>query len=281
MSTVDLRLRGKRAFVTGGSRGIGLEIARALASEGVRVAVCARGREGLDRSELLFSTLGLSVSTYVADVTDAAALEGAIRTAATDGGGLDILVANAGGSVGGGLLESTASDWAATLAMNVLHAATAIRAAAPWLSTSEDGTALVISSISGWKPRTKSSYAVAKAAEIHLASALAAELAAEGIRVNALSPGAVYFEGGRWARTREADPTAYAEFVHDNVPRGRLVSPEEVADVACFVVSPRAAGINGAHIAVDAGQDRSTDRPLTFAPAADPVTSTAELASER
>ena len=120
----------------------------------------------------------------------------------------------------------------------------------------------MIGSISGWKPRASSSYAVAKAAEIHLAPALAVELARERIRVNTLSPGSVMFEGGRWARTRAADPEAHDRFVAENLPGGRFVSLEEVADAACFLLSPRAAGINGAHIAVDGAQDRPTDRPV-------------------
>ena len=66
--------------------------------------------------------------------------------------------------------------------------------------------------------------------------------------------------GGRWERTREADPDAFDEFVRDNAPRGRLVTVEEVADVACFLLSARASGINGAHVMVDGAQDRSTDR---------------------
>ena len=131
----------------------------------------------------------------------------------------------------------------------------------PWLSASGDGAALVIGSISGWKPRASSSYAVAKAAEIHLAPALAVELARERIRVNTLSPGSVMFEGGRWARTRAADPEAHDRFVAENLPAGRFVSLEEVADAACFLLSPRGAGINGAHIAVDGAQDRPDGPP--------------------
>jgi NAD(P)-dependent dehydrogenase (short-subunit alcohol dehydrogenase family) len=149
-----------------------------------------------------------------------------------------------------------------TLGINVVHAASAIRAATPWLSATGHGAALVIASISGWKARTLSSYSVAKAAEIHLAPVLAVELARERIRVNTMSPGSVLFEGGRWARTRDADPEAHDRFVAENLPGGRFVTLEEIADAACFLLSPRAAGINGAHVTVDGGQDRSTDRPV-------------------
>ena len=261
---VDLQLAGMRAFVTGGSRGIGLAIARALAVEGALVSIGARSPDGLRDAVAGLEEEGLTVRPYVVDVSDPEQLEATVVRCATEQGGLDLVVANAGGSRGGGLQFSTADDWAYTLGLNVLHAASAIRAALPWLSRSGNGAALVIGSISGWKPRTTSSYSIAKAAEIHLAPTLAVELARERVRVNTLSPGAVMAKGGRWERTRTADPEAHARFVADNMPAGRLLTVQEVADAACFLLSPRASGINGAHIAVDGAQDRSTDRPLEF-----------------
>jgi 3-oxoacyl-[acyl-carrier protein] reductase len=259
---VDLQLTGKRAFVTGASRGIGLAIARALAREGAVVSISARSADRLADAADGAGQEGLTLHPYVVDVTESKALESAIARSASEQGGLDLVVANAGGSRGGGLQTSTAEDWAYTLNINVVHAATAIRAAVPWLSATGEGAALVIGSISGWKPRASSSYAVAKAAEIHLAPALAVELACERVRVNTLSPGSVMFDGGRWERTRAADPDAHDRFVADNLPGGRFVTLEEVADAACFLLSPRSAGINGAHIPVDRAQDRPTDRPV-------------------
>jgi 3-oxoacyl-[acyl-carrier protein] reductase len=259
---VDLRLTGRRALVTGASRGIGLAIARGLAREGAVVSIAARNADGLAEAVDLLARDGLEVHPYVVDVSDPAALEETVTRSATEREGLDLLVANAGSSRGGGLQASTADDWMFTLGVNVVHAATAIRAAVPWLSASGNGAALVIGSISGWKPRASSSYAVSKAAAIHLAPALAVELARERIRVNTLSPGSVQFEGGRWARTQAADPEAHARFVAENLPGGRFVTLEEVADAACFLLSPRAGGINGAHVAVDGAQDRPTDRPV-------------------
>lgn len=259
---MDLQLSGRRALVTGASRGIGLAIARGLAREGVVVSICARDPDGLRHAVESLAAEDLTVHPYTVDVTDQAALEDLVIRSATERGGLDLLVANAGGSRGGGIQTSSAADWAYTLGLNVVHAATAVRAGLPWLTASGEGAALVIGSLSGWKPRSVSSYSVAKAAEIHLAPALAVELARERIRVNTLSPGAVLFEGGRWARTRAADPEAHRRFVADNLPGGRLVTLEEVSDAACFLLSPRAAGINGAHLAVDGAQDRSTDRPV-------------------
>src|SRR4051812_45504166 len=166
---MDLRLAGKRAFVSGASRGIGLAIAHGLALEGAVVSIGARNPDGLATASERLGREGLAVHPYVVDVTDTAQLEATIAQVATERGGLDLVVANAGGSRGGGLQTSTADDWMHTLKLNVVHAATAIRAAVPWLTAAGDGAALVVASISGWKPRTTSSYSVAKAAEIHLA----------------------------------------------------------------------------------------------------------------
>lgn len=247
---MDLELRGKTAFVTGGSAGIGLAIARALVREGASVALCAR-----DEARLAAAAGELSAHAAPADVTDPAALAAAVDDSAAALGRLDLLVANADGAFGGGLLASSPQDWSQTFALNVLHAANAIRAAVPHFERAGGGAALIIASITGWKPGPKSSYAAAKAAEIHLAAALGQELGPRGIRVNALSPGSVLFEGGGWDEFRRARPEDYERFAREDFPRGRLVSLDEVADTACFLLSPRATGINGANIPVDAAQD--------------------------
>ncbi|HEX2312205.1 MAG TPA: SDR family oxidoreductase, partial [Thermomonospora sp.] len=195
-----------------------------------------------------------------ADVTDPRELGRAVEEAAALLGGLDLLVANAGGSFGGDLLDSTPEDWARTYAVNVLHAAHAVRTAVPHLERGADAAVLVVASITGWKPGPRSSYASAKAAEIQLAATLAQELGPRGIRVNALSPGSTLFEGGGWDRFRRERPERFAAFAREDFPAGRLVTLEEVADAACFVLSPRASGINGTNICVDGAQDHPSAR---------------------
>ena len=243
---MDLGLAGKRAFITGGSHGIGLAIAQALAAEAAQVVVCGRDAGRLERS---------GFRGIQADVTDPGQLGHAVDGAADLMGGLDLLVANAGGSAGGGLLTSTPDDWAWTFAMNVLHAAHAIRIAVPHFHRSGAGSALIIASITGRKPGPKSSYAAAKAAEIQLAATLGQELGPQNIRVNALSPGSVLFPGGGWQEFRDTHPERFESFAAGDFPRGRLVELQEVADAACFVLSDRASGVNGANICVDAAQD--------------------------
>jgi len=257
---MDLQLTGKRAFITGGTAGIGLGIATALAGEGAAVAVCGRDPQRLEAAVAGLRDTGATAHGIVADVCDHARLGDAVDTAATRLGGLDLLVANAGGSVGGDLLDSTPEDWTATYALNVLHAAHAVRYAVPHLERAGGGTVLIIASITGWKPGPSSSYASAKAAEIHLAAALAQELGPRRIRVNALSPGSVLFEGGGWARYRDRHPERFAAFVRDDLPFGRLVSLAEVVDTACFLLSAPAGGVNGANVCVDGGQVHPTAR---------------------
>lgn len=243
---MDLGLAGKAAFITGGSHGIGLAIAEALTAEGANVVVCGRDADRLAQS---------GFQGVQADVTVPAELGRAVDRAADLLGGLDLLVANVGGSSGGGLLDSTPQDWADTFALNVLHAAHAIRTAVPHFDRRGGGSALIVSSITGWKPGPSSSYASAKAAEIHLAAALAQELGPRNIRVNALSPGSVLFPGGGWEEFKLSHPAQFESFAAGDFPRGRLVALREVADTACFVLSERGSGISGANICVDAAQD--------------------------
>lgn len=257
---MDLRLRGRNAFITGGTHGIGLAIGRALAAEGAAVAVCGRDPDRLKSAVAALDEIGPPVHGAMADVLDPATLGRAVEETAERFGGLDLVVANAGGTVGGDLLDSTPEDWAGTFALNAGHAAHLIRSAVPHFDHAGGGAALIISSVSGWKPGSRASYAAAKAAEIHLAAALAQELGPRRIRVNALSPGSVLFDDGRWGRTQAADPEGYEAFARENFPAGRLVTLDEIADTACFLLSDRAAGINGANICVDGGQLHPSDR---------------------
>jgi 3-oxoacyl-[acyl-carrier protein] reductase len=253
---VDLELTGKRAFVTGGTRGIGLAIAHALAAEGASVAVCGRDQDSLEQAVKAIRDDGTEACGVRADITEPDQLQAAIDIGADYLDGLDLLVANAGGSVGGDLLESTPQDWVDTYALNVLHAAHAVRVSVPHFEKAGRGAVVITSSISGWKPGSKSSYGTAKAAEIHLAAALAEELAGRNVRVNSVSPGSVHAEGNSWDRFNNEHPDQMAEFARREFPGGRLLTVNEVADVTCFLLSDRAAGVNGANICVDGGQGR-------------------------
>jgi 3-oxoacyl-[acyl-carrier protein] reductase len=255
-SLVDLGLRGRRAIVTGGSRGLGKAISLALADEGSDVAICARDQLEVDR---MVDELGSrEVASYgeAFDVTDADSLAGFIDAAASEFGGLDLLVACAGGQVGGPRLQAIQpDDWRRTLDLNVTHPALAARAAQPLMAEAGGGAMVFIASSAGVHPWMRAHYGAAKAAEIHLASSLAREFGPQNIRVNVLSPGSVTYPGSIWEVRQEADPEAYAEWLRSEFPLERVGTDEEVADVACFLLSRRASWVNGANILVDGGQN--------------------------
>ncbi|HEV8633451.1 MAG TPA: SDR family NAD(P)-dependent oxidoreductase [Chloroflexota bacterium] len=255
---MDLSLTGKVALVTGGSRGIGLATARRLIAEGCRTSICGRTSETLDLALAELRAGGGTAHGVVADVTAPGEVERFVEESAGALSGVDLLVANVGGSAGGTLLDSTAEDWARTFELNLFHAVRAIRAVVPHMARRGGGSAVTIASISGWKPGPRAQYGAAKAGEIFLAGALAWELAPQRIRVNTVSPGSTLFPGGGWERFRAADPERFAEFERREFPWGRLGGPEEIADVVAFVLSERASWINGANIPVDGAQGRPT-----------------------
>ncbi|MCI4352714.1 MAG: SDR family oxidoreductase [Thermoplasmata archaeon] len=253
---MDLGLAGQKAFITGGNAGIGFAIAQALVSEGASVGICARDRSHVDKAVAALREEGGKAVGVVADVTVPSQLKRAIDQIIGELGGLDLLVTCVGGDVGQPwLMENTSEDWSATFQLNVVHSADAVRAAVPYLRKSGRGSVLFISSITGWRPGPTSQYAASKAALIHLAATLALELGPYGIRVNALSPGSVGDTDG-WKEYRQMNPKVMEAFEKEEFPLHRMVTTQEVADVACLVLSPRGSGLNGANITVDAGQFR-------------------------
>jgi 3-oxoacyl-[acyl-carrier protein] reductase len=220
------------------------------------VAICGRNAETIEGTLAELRARGVPAHGVVADVTCPGEVERFVDESATALGGADLLVANVGGSSGQDLLASTPEDWMRTFDLNLFHAVRAIRAAVPHMQQRGGGSVVSIASISGWKPGPKAQYGAAKAGEIFLAGALAWELAPMRIRVNTVSPGSIMFAGGGWDRFRTEHAERFAEFERREFPWGRLGTPEEVADVVAFLLSERAAWINGANIAVDGAQGR-------------------------
>jgi 3-oxoacyl-[acyl-carrier protein] reductase len=254
---MDLQLAGKRVLVSGGSRGIGRSIALALAAEGCRVAVVARGQDGLDAVLPELGAAGGGPHASIrADVATRDGAEAAVDQAAAALGGLDVVIANAGKSGARHARDMDDADFAFSLDINLWSAMRVCQRAAPLLRAAGGGVMLLIASVWGREAGGAPGYNVAKAGVISLAKALARDYAADNIRVNSVAPGSILFPGGGWDRRQRQDPAAIADFVARELPFGRFGAPEEVADVVTFLCSPRARWISGTCITVDGAQSR-------------------------
>ncbi len=251
---MDLRLKDKVVLVTGGTRGIGHAIARRAAEEGAHVGVCGRTKETLDAAVASLAALGVRVHGEQVDVLTPGGVERFVEASAKALGRVDGLVANVGGTFGGDFLETSPEDWVKTLEVNLVHAARLLRAGAPHLERAGGGSAVIIASISGSRPGPRPQYGASKAAEISLAAALGRELAPLRIRVNTVSPGSILFEGGSWAKRTVSHPELIGDFVKREFPWGRMGTLDEVADVATFLLSPRASWVSGTDVVVDGAQ---------------------------
>jgi 3-oxoacyl-[acyl-carrier protein] reductase len=257
---MDLDLADKIAVVTGGSRGLGLASAHALAAEGCRVCICARGQERLDAAVVEVGESAGSRDRVLGVQADLATAEGVRRViddAAERFGGVDILVNNVGRAAGTGILETTDVEWQAAFDETLFPAIRASRLAVAHMRRRGGGSIVMITSIWGRESGGRMTYNAVKAAEISLGKSLAQQLAPHNIRVNSIAPGSILFPGGSWDRRLKAEPEVIAEFVARELPFGRFGRPEEVGAAVAFLASPRASWISGACLTVDGCQSRS------------------------
>lgn len=249
---MDLGLRGKRALVTGGTKGIGRRCADLFADEGAHVAICARNAGEVEGAVATLQGKGVTAYGEALDVADKAALEGWIANAAQALGGIDILVAN----VSALAVDDSEEAWCREFDVDILHTVRSVNAAMPWLEKSEAPAIVVISSVSGREiDFTGPAYGGFKAALIHYAQGLACKLAPKMIRVNAVSPGNTYFEGGFWQYAETNLPDLFKQALALN-PTGRMATAEEVARGVVFLASPASSFTTGTNLVIDGALTR-------------------------
>jgi 3-oxoacyl-[acyl-carrier protein] reductase len=247
---MQLSLNGKRALITGGSRGIGLAIAKSFALAGADVAICARAPGPLTQAETALRATGRKVSARVCDLSQAQAVNDWVAQAAADLGGVDILVNNASGF---GRTDDEAG-WAVSLAVDLMASVRASQAVMPHFLQQGSGNIIHIASISGLKASVRTPpYGAVKAAIMEYAQTQALTHAAQHVRVNCIAPGSIFFEGGTWDVVQRENPQLYARIL-GGIPSGRFGTPEEVANVALFLASDCASWVTGQTLVVDGGQ---------------------------
>jgi 3-oxoacyl-[acyl-carrier protein] reductase len=242
---MDLGLKGLKAILVGANGGIGRKVAHALVAEGCHVAICGRSQEKVDK---IAGELGGFVAE-ARDVTDPDAVPAFVESAAKALGGCDIFISFTSVNPG----EDTDAAWQLVLDTDILPMRRGIAAARPYLKESKNGSVICMSSTGaveefmGVQP-----YNALKASVIAYSAALSQTFAADGIRVNCITPGPVWTEDGPWVQIKEHMRDFYDSIVAQ-LPLGALTSGEDMAKTIAFVASPACKTMTGANIVVDSG----------------------------
>jgi hypothetical protein len=258
---MDLNLTGRRALVTGGSKGIGLAVAEELAAEGADVAICARNRDDVEAAAARLRSHGHTVHAQVADVTDPAQVTDLVGNAVQELGGLDILVNNAGAAHPGNFESLSDDDWHGDLDVKLFSQIRCTREALRHLRASRAARVININSVYARYPDpTFFATTVNRAACLNLSKALALEFASDGILVNSVNIGFVVTPQWENIRRRRAPDSSaedfFAALAKDEVPLGRFGTVREVSGIVAFLASDRASYLTGTSIDVAGGMGR-------------------------
>ena len=250
---MDLELNDRAFLVTGGTDGLGLALAQSLVGEGALVAVCGRDAERLARAQ---SLLGESALCFRADVSDAAQLDAFVDATLTKFGRLDGAVNNAGRASGSSVANSDDDAWRDDLELKVIAALHVSRSVLPALEVTK-GAIVNVLAIMARTPQANSTPTTAsRAAGLALTKAMANEVGPLGVRVNAILIGLI--ESGQWVRRAEDAHQSLEEFYANlvqgsRIPLGRVGRAQEFADLAMFLLSPRASYVTGVGVSIDGG----------------------------
>jgi 3-oxoacyl-[acyl-carrier protein] reductase len=244
---MDLGLKGKNVLVTGGSKGIGLAVSELFAAEGANVSICARNADDVGKAVKSLAGKGGKSWGKALDVADAPALKQWVEESAGQLGGIDVVVCNVSALAVG----DTTETWEKSFRTDMMHTVNSVAAALPFLEKSKSASIVIVSSVSGFEVDfAAGSYGAFKAALIHYAKGLSNQLIAKGIRVNSVSPGNTYFEGGIWQNIERGMPDLYKSAMALN-PTGRMGTAQEVAAGVVFLASPVASRISGTNLIID------------------------------
>lgn len=245
---MDLGIKGNRALITGGTKGIGRAIADTLAAEGASVSICARNEAEVKSAVEALGRTGAKAFGRAFDVGNGEALASWVKESAEALGGIDIVVSN----VSGGNAQGEAG-WRANFEYDVLGTVRLVTASLPYLEKSKNGNIVIISTTAALeKFIAAGAYNAMKAALLNYSGALSQDLAPKGIRVNAVSPGPIMVAGGAWDRIKTHMKPFY-EATLAQIPLGRMGTPEEVAATIAMLVSPRCGFTTGTNVVVDGG----------------------------
>jgi NAD(P)-dependent dehydrogenase (short-subunit alcohol dehydrogenase family) len=249
---MDLRLAGRTALVTGGTRGIGRAIVEAFVGEGTNVGFCARTASEVEETEKALAGAGPDVVGTVMDVGDRDAIYAWVEDSAKRFGQIDIVVSN----VSALAIPDTDENWEASLRVDLMGAVNLVKAALPHLEKSDAASIVAISSVSGREVDFASGpYGTAKSAIIAYIQGVAFQLAEKGIRANTVSPGNTYFPGGVWESIERDNPELF-EFAMGLNPTGRMGRPEEMAAGVVFLASPVSSFTTGTNLVIDGALTR-------------------------
>ncbi|MSP48178.1 MAG: SDR family oxidoreductase [Alphaproteobacteria bacterium] len=245
---MDLKLKGRKAIVTGGSRGIGRAIAEAFADEGCDVGICARGEDGVKAAVAALRAKGVKAVGEAVDIADGDAVRRWVANMDKALGGFDIYVSNVSA-----LSVATADEagWRHALDVDVMGTVNGVEAALPVIERSDAGSVIFIATtgaVQVYGPRKP--YPSVKSAILAYMKHLSHDVAKKGIRVNAVSPGSIFFEGGVWDLRKRNEPERYERMLKLN-PLGRFGKPEEVAAGVVFLASPVSGYTSGTNLVID------------------------------